>query len=474
MIRLAVRELRSGFAQHVATLVVTVIGAVFATTVIETDGVLRAQSVVGGFMSHGYVVLLLDVLGYVFLFVALFVSVIVVANTFGIVMESRLRRIALLRLLGATGESLRGAVALEGAAVGLAGGVIGTGLGVVLIAGINRVLIDDRVFLAAPLHLITPLLIAPLVISVATTGGAAWFGSRRVLVVSPIEATGAAVEPDGAEIRRRVRLGSWPVAGLLIGGTVLLLTGVAVGAVTPFGLFLAAPGGAVSFLGVVLGSGVLLPPLLHAVGGLFGPSVPAALARANARRYPARGARSAVGLMIGVALITMFAVAAATFATQAGAVAASAGPDEAASDQTFVTLILGVLDVLIGFSLVIAAVGLVNSLTLGVLQRRREIGLLRAMGLTRRQVSAMVLVESGQLTLTGGLSGIVLGVLYGWAASVTALSSDHHIGGYFLPTVPAALIGIVVAAAAALAVLASLLPARRALSMSPVEALAVD
>ena len=47
---------------------------------------------------------------------------------------------------------------------------------------------------------------------------------------------------------------------------------------------------------------------------------------------------------------------------------------------------LGVLGVLIGFSIAIAAVGLVNSLSLSVLQRRREIGLLRAVGLDRRQV----------------------------------------------------------------------------------------
>ena len=74
------------------------------------------------------------------------------------------------------------------------------------------------------------------------------------------------------------------------------------------------------------------------------------------------------------------------------------------------------LGVLIGFSLAIAAVGLVNSLSLTVLQRRREIGLLRALGLDRRQVRAMVLVESLQLTITGGIVGLVLGVVYGWAA----------------------------------------------------------
>jgi putative ABC transport system permease protein len=170
----------------------------------------------------------------------------------------------------------------------------------------------------------------------------------------------------------------------------------------------------------------------------------------------------------------MFAVAAACFGTQAGAVAAGAPPQEAASDAAFVALVLGVLGVLIGFSLAIAAVGLVNSLSLSVLQRRREIGLLRALGLDRRQVRIMVLVESLQLTIAGGLVGLVLGIVYGWAAALTALSSDHHIGGYFLPTIPVALVVIVLAAAAVLAVVASLAPTRRATAVSPVTALAVD
>jgi putative ABC transport system permease protein len=68
----------------------------------------------------------------------------------------------------------------------------------------------------------------------------------------------------------------------------------------------------------------------------------------------------------------------------------------------------------------------------------------------------------------------VLGVLYGWAAALTALSSDHHIGGYFLPTVPVPLVAIILVAAAFLAVVASVAPTRRATAVSPVTALAVE
>ena len=290
--------------------------------------------------------------------------------------------------------------------------------------------------------------------------------------MTPLEATGVGQEASLTELRRGSR--PWLAYGCVAIGLMLLLAGVAIGARTPFGLFVAAPGGALSFLGFVLASNTVLPPVLRLVGVVFGRSAPAALARANALRHPARSARSAVGLVIGVTLVTMFSVASACFNTQAGAVAAGAPPAEAASDAAFVALVLGVLGVLIGFSLAIAAVGLVNSLSLSVLQRRREIGLLRALGLDRRQVRVMVLVESLQLTVAGGGVGLVLGIFYGWAAALTALSSDHHIGGYFLPTIPVSLVVLVVAASALLAVVASLAPTRRATAVSPIVALAVE
>jgi putative ABC transport system permease protein len=472
VIRLTLREFRAAPSQHVATLIVTTIGAVLATVVIETDRVLGSQSAVGGFTQHGFVRLLLDVLGSVFLFVAIFVSCIVIANTFGIVMTARTRRIALLRLIGAEGRALRRGVTVEGVVVGAVGGVLGTVLGVVIAAVLVAALTTAGTFLPAPSPLGTPLLIAPTLIAIATTAGAAWFGSRRVAAVTPLEATGVGQEATLVEVRRGAH--PWAGYGFMLLGLILLLGGVAIGARTPFGLFIAAPGGALSFLGLVLASNRILPPVLRLVGTLFGRSAPAALARANALRHPARSARSAVGLVIGVTLVTMFSVASACFNTEAGAVAAGASPAEAASDAAFVSLVLGVLGVLIGFSLAIAAVGLVNSLSLSVLQRRKEIGLLRALGLDRRQVRVMVLVESLQLTITGSVVGLVLGVLYGWAAALTALSSDHHIGGYFLPTIPVSLVLLVVAASAVLAVVASLAPTRRATMVSPVVALAIE
>ena len=75
-------------------------------------------------------------------------------------------------------------------------------------------------------------------------------------------------------------------------------------------------------------------------------------------------------------------------------------------DQAFI-----MFDVLAVISIVVASLGVVNTLTMSVIERRREIGMLRAIGLTRNQVARMVLAEAGIMGLLGGVIGIVLGIL---------------------------------------------------------------
>jgi putative ABC transport system permease protein len=474
VIELALSELRRRGTQHVSTVLVAVIASVFATMLIEMDTILQAQSIGGGFINHGFVRLLLDVLGVTFLFVATFVACLVTANTFGIIMAGRIKRIALLRLLGATARTLRGAVVIEGALVGLVGALVGVVVGTVLTQILSGVLVSTGAFVAVHMNLLTPTLVVPIVVGVLSTAGAAWFGSRRILDVSPVEATRRTEEPSVAALRASGAARRGIIFVLFFGGLALLLAGIALGLVTPFALFIAAPGGALSFLGFVLGSSMFLPPVLRLAGRVTGTGPASALASANALRYPARSSRSAVGLTIGVTLVTMFAVAAQSFTAEATPVAASGSGEEAASNQAFLTMTLGILGVLIGFSLVIASIGFVNSLSLSVLQRRREIGLLRALGFTRPQIRQMVFAESIQLTIVGGAMGLIFGVFYGWAGVSVAIASDHHIGGLFWPTIPVALVIAVVVGAFILAILAALLPSRRATSLSPVVALAID
>ena len=75
--------------------------------------------------------------------------------------------------------------------------------------------------------------------------------------------------------------------------------------------------------------------------------------------------------------------------------------------------IFGLFDALAAVAVLIAALGIVNTLTMNVIERVREIGILRAAGMTRRQVWRSVVVEAGVLGLAGAILGIVLGLVVG-------------------------------------------------------------
>ena len=164
-----------------------------------------------------------------------------------------------------------------------------------------------------------------------------------------------------------------------------------------------------------------MPPVLRVVGRLFGRSATARLAAENALRYPERSSRMAIGVVMGVTLVTMFAVAIES--TKAVMTAAAGGelPSELGTIlDSFAAIMMG----LVAVSAVIAGVGLVNLLTIGVVQRRRELGLLRALGVSNAQVRRMVLLEAAHITIAATATGLVLGVLYGWAGAQSLLGVD--------------------------------------------------
>src|SRR5690606_40224871 len=72
---------------------------------------------------------------------------------------------------------------------------------------------------------------------------------------------------------------------------------------------------------------------------------------------------------------------------------------------------------LLGLAIVIALFGIANTLTLSVVERTRESALLRALGLTRRQLRRMLSVEALVMAVIGAFTGVVLGVAFGWAAT---------------------------------------------------------
>lgn len=127
------------------------------------------------------------------------------------------------------------------------------------------------------------------------------------------------------------------------------------------------------------------------------------------------------------------------------------------------------IDVLLVLSIVIAALGVVNTLALSVLERSRELGLLRALGLTRRQTRSMVRWEAVIIALLGALLGLVIGTGMG-AAVVRALADQ----GLSKLAVPASQLVAYVVAAFFIGVLAAVLPARRAARLNILDAIASE
>jgi putative ABC transport system permease protein len=118
---------------------------------------------------------------------------------------------------------------------------------------------------------------------------------------------------------------------------------------------------------------------------------------------------------------------------------------------------------ILALTVLLAAVGILNAMVIAVMERRREIGLLRAVGMTGGQLAAMLFAESGVLGALGGLFGLVLGIPLA-AATCKALTEMSHLDLAF-SLEPRAL-GAVLGGAIAISILAILLPALRAKHLS--------
>lgn len=456
-----------------ASVLVAGLSSAFGVGLLQVVGVLTA--VIDGnprtAQSHT-VGIFLTIVGWVFIVIAIYVGAVVTSNTFATIVAGRARTIALLRLLGSTARSQRTAVAREGLLAGVVGGIVGAAVGTGVAAGIAGIGLATGVI--APFHYgyLAPGLLAPVIAVVLTTWVASWIGSRRVLTVTPLQALGGSEELSREEAAHRPRRNGAALT-LAIIGLVLLLLSVVVGLASPLAVLIGVVGGVLSFTGLVLGADVVMPPALRLVGRIFGRSAPARLAAENALRHPQRSSRATIGLVIGVTLVTMFGVATASFG-QIIRAAQSAQPQEYQGTEQLLAAVTTVFSVLIGFSGLIAAVGLVNNLSLSVLQRIRELGLLRALGFSVRQLRRMILTESAQLTFTAVLLGLVLGAFYGWVGAQSFLGSLNGSPGIVFPAVPWLIVGIVVVAGAALTAIASWAPSRRATRVSPIVALAVE
>jgi putative ABC transport system permease protein len=124
---------------------------------------------------------------------------------------------------------------------------------------------------------------------------------------------------------------------------------------------------------------------------------------------------------------------------------------------------------LLGLALVIAVLGIVNTLALSVIERTREVGLLRAIGLSRGQLRAMITLESVVIAVLGAILGVVLGICFG-IAMMYAVRDE----GLEVIDLPYGQLAVFLAASVVVGVLAAVFPARRAGRLDVLQAISTE
>ena len=141
----------------------------------------------------------------------------------------------------------------------------------------------------------------------------------------------------------------------------------------------------------------------------------------------------------------------------------------AADFENQIGQLVAVFNGLLALAIVIAILGITNTLALSITERVREIGLLRAVGMVRRQVRRMVRWEAVVVAVFGAVLGVLLGSVLGWAVRL-ALADD----GLEVFSFPATQLAIYVALAGVAGVIAAILPARSASRIKILDAIAYD
>ncbi|MCX6798839.1 MAG: FtsX-like permease family protein, partial [Candidatus Diapherotrites archaeon] len=146
---------------------------------------------------------------------------------------------------------------------------------------------------------------------------------------------------------------------------------------------------------------------------------------------------------------------------------AQAIQEQVSSATETLTLFLGAIAAV---SLLVGAIGVANSMFTSVLEKTREIGILKALGSTNNEIVRLFVIESGLFGLIGGLIGVMLGTLLSVAMSGLGIISLPMTRGAETLVTPQLVI-IAVVLSTVIGVVAGVLPARAAAKLKPVEAL---
>lgn len=256
--------------------------------------------------------------------IALVVAVLVIGNTFSVLVAQRTRMLALLRTIGATRAQVRRSVLIEAALLGIISAAGGLALGYGVAAGAIVVLSSKipGIDLWQGAAITPGIAVGVIAVGVVATLVAGWVPARAATRIKPL----AAMRPEPVSIgstagRVRATVAALAIAGgaaLIVGGLLLaeaiapdgggdrmLLAAVAMGVI----------GGFISVFGLLLGAVFVIGPLVRAAGGMLGRGATTSMATLNAIRNPRRTAATTNALFIGVALVVLMATGAATAKT---------------------------------------------------------------------------------------------------------------------------------------------------------------
>ena len=244
-----------------------------------------------------------------FAYIALFVGSFIIYNTFSVVVAQRTRDMAMLRAIGAKRSQVMWSVVLEALAVGSISSATGLAAGVGMSSGLRSLLGAVGLDVPGGSIVIKPAtVITALVVGTVITVASAVLPARRSSRVRPIAALrDVAVDSSGSSVGRTAA-----------GGAILAAGGAAFAAGT-FGvgspLALIALGTVSTIVGVFVLGPVMAGPLMHVLGAPVeaGTRTTGRLARENAKRNPKRTSATAAALMIGVALVGLITILAASF-----------------------------------------------------------------------------------------------------------------------------------------------------------------
>jgi len=140
-----------------------------------------------------------------------------------------------------------------------------------------------------------------------------------------------------------------------------------------------------------------------------------------------------------------------------------------------VVTVITLMFTLVGaIALLVAAIGITNTMVMAIYERTREIGILKAMGASNREIRRMFMLEAGCIGTMGGVTGLLLGWLLGLVLN-QAIQLYAHYRQISLPerffVVSLPLVGGVILFAAFIGLIAGLLPAQRAAKLNPLDAL---